>query len=91
MKLAFNERETLFRCEQTLYTELEDLIKDFEPFFELTQMAHAVKCSLSDWNNEPLAKQDPEAMELSVSNWLESCDKVHEEFKEQYPEAALAA
>ena len=90
-RLAFNEREILFNREQTAYPDLAELIRDFKPFFELTQMAWAVKCGLSDWNNEALVKQDPNHIEQSVTGWLESCERIKEEFKVKYPAAAGAA
>lgn len=54
-------------------------------------MAYAVRCSLSDWTNEALMKQGPDLIEQSVTGWLESCEKIHEEFKVKYPAAANAA
>jgi hypothetical protein len=88
---AFNEREAVFHREQTAYPDLTELMSDFEPFFELTQMAYAVRCSLSDWNNEALMKQCPDHIEQSVMGWLECCEKIQEEFKVKYPAAANAA
>lgn len=54
----FNKRETVFKVENTFYPELDDLIKEFQPFQELIACAKDSISSIKEWTTEKLAGQN---------------------------------
>ena len=73
-----NEREAMFHCQKTEYLELSELVNDFKPFFDLTQMAYFAQCSIKDWTVESLEKCDATYIETSVNEWSELCSCLSE-------------
>jgi dynein heavy chain len=73
----------------TPYNDLDSLISDFKPFYELTQMAFDIKTSFLEWRTGQLMKQDTGLIRNSVSQWQANCNSLRKTLdNEEYHEAS---
>ena len=71
----FNSREGLFNQPVTEYSELGDLSKTFEPFFDLWDCAEKWLSNKETWTNGPFMALDSDAVEANVSTLLRNLAK----------------
>lgn len=71
----FNSREGLFNATITEYSELSEVSKIFEPFFDLWDSADKWFSQKEDWTNGPFLGLDAEALENSVNLLLKNLSK----------------
>lgn len=86
-KTTLNQREAVFHSEITEYSLLDNIIRDFKPFYDLTQMAYQTQCNFKDWTIEPLERCNHIQISSSIDGWLESCQGIGQEIGAAYPEA----
>jgi dynein heavy chain len=65
----FNEREAVFGFPATEYTALEQLEKDFTPYFNLWNMLDEFGSSKKQWLNGPFLELDAKAIDKNVKQW----------------------
>jgi dynein heavy chain len=77
----FNSREGLFNSTITEYSELSDVTKIFEPFFDLWDCAEKWLSNKEMWTNGPFLNLDAEAVEASVNLLLRNLSKSAKTFE----------
>jgi hypothetical protein len=65
---VFNSREALFNTTMTEYTELSEVTKIFEPFFDLWDCAEKWLSNKESWTDGPFLNLDPENVEKCIRN-----------------------
>lgn len=85
----FNRREDILSQDITPYNDLDSLITDFKPFYDLTQMASEIKTNFLEWTTGQLMKQDTHLIKNSVATWQQQCNMLRKTFdNEDYLEAS---
>lgn len=77
----FNAREALFNSGATEYSELKDLSKKFEPFFDLWDSAELWTSSREVWFNGSFLHLDAESLENVVTNLSKNLQKSSKTFE----------
>ena len=77
----FNSRESLFNVTETEYTELNELSKLFEPFYDLWDSAEKWLSHKESWTNGPFVDLDAEAVEGAVTILLKNLAKSAKTFE----------
>jgi dynein heavy chain len=78
---VFNSREALFNATMTEYTELSEVTKIFEPFFDLWDCAEKWLSNKESWTDGPFLNLDPENVENSVNVLLKNLNKSTKAFE----------
>lgn len=73
-KKEFNGREEILGQDITPYNDLDGLIHEFKPFFDLTFIANEIKQNLTEWTTAQLMKQDTDHIKNSVILWQQQCN-----------------
>jgi dynein heavy chain len=71
----FNSRESLFNCPVTEYSQLADLNKSFEPFYDLWDCAEKWLSTKEIWTNGPFLNLQADTVENSVNVLLRNLGK----------------
>jgi dynein heavy chain len=71
----FNSRESLFNAQITEYSEINELSKYFEPFFDLWDCAEKWLKNKESWTNGSFMVLDSDAVEFSVNTLLRNLAK----------------
>lgn len=87
----FNEREATFNQQISEYNQLDDLERNFKPFYDLLETSSTALQSIHDWTNQALITQEYETMEKSVSDWTMICFQLNKKLNEDYEETAEVA
>lgn len=77
----YNSREGLFNSAATDYSELSDMNKKFEPFYDLWDCADKWVNSVDAWTNGSFLNLDSDAVEQSVSVLLRNLAKSAKTFE----------
>lgn len=77
----FNSREGLFNTPTTEYSELNDLAKAFEPYFDLWDSADKWIINKEFWMNGSFLQLDGEQLEDAVSNLSKNLSKSAKSFE----------
>ncbi|RYG69727.1 hypothetical protein EON64_02010, partial [archaeon] len=77
----FNSREGLFNTSVTEYTELSDMTKIFEPFYDLWDSADKWLSNKETWTNGPFLELDADLVENSVNTLLRNLTKSAKAFE----------
>jgi dynein heavy chain len=78
---VFNSREGLFNAAMTEYTELSEVSKTFEPFFDLWDSCEKWLSNKETWTNGPFLDLDSEVVEISVNTLLRNLQKSAKTFE----------
>jgi dynein heavy chain, axonemal len=87
----FNERETTFNQTISEYTSLDELERNFKPFYDLLENSSQALSSIHDWTNQALVTQDYQNMESSIAAWHMVCFQLNKKLAEDYEETAEVA
>lgn len=87
----FNERETVFEAELSLYPDLGELASAFRPFCELITMGAQVINDLKEWSNEKLSGRNHKDIESLVHEWQTKCVQLAKKLDDDHPDAAEVA
>ena len=68
-KKEFNSREEILGQDITPYNDLDTLLNEFKPFYELTSIANDININLREWTSAQLMKQDTDMIKNSVQTW----------------------
>lgn len=77
----YNSREMLFGAPPTDYSELQDLNKKFEPFYDLWDCAEKWLTNVELWTNGPFLSLDSDSVENAVSVLLRNLAKSAKSFE----------
>jgi dynein heavy chain len=89
----FNGREKCFKMEPSTYPMVDELSKEFKPFFDLLHCANNMTDFIKDWTMNPLLKQNYADIASQVNDAQTLCLKLYKTLKINldYPDAAQAA
>jgi hypothetical protein len=65
----FNDREALFNQMKSEYPELDELIANFKPFYDLTSISYEALSSFKDWKVQSLMKAPAAEISSQVNTW----------------------
>jgi dynein heavy chain len=86
----FNARETMFGAENTDYSFVNVMKKQWEPFSNLWTIAKNWLSKKGDWLHGPFDKLDAKDVEALISNGVRALFKVVKDFKTLPPEETAA-
>ncbi|CAG9319005.1 unnamed protein product [Blepharisma stoltei] len=75
---VINRRETLLGMEPSHYKELNSLMDQAEPFFDLWKLASEYKQSIPSWLTSHIHRLAVDKIYASVSNWFKSLSRLEE-------------
>ena len=87
----FNNREKVFGFNPTEYAELDQMRKDFEPYFKLWSILSDYNTKKQLWMSGPFLELQPEEIEKDVTDWWSSSYKLMRLLEEASPGAAAVA
>ncbi|CAK0906755.1 unnamed protein product [Prorocentrum cordatum] len=80
---SFAEREALFGAERGDYSELEELIEEFSPFYKLWHAAIEWTHSEEEWLSSPLVRLNASEIETTVDESFKDSYKMFKSFEGQ--------
>jgi dynein heavy chain len=87
----FNEREAVFGFPPTEYTTLEQLEKDFTPYFNLWNMLDEFGSSKKQWLNGPFVELDAKEIDKNVKAWNKKSISLGKSLGDASPSSAEVA
>eukprot|EP01012_Entosiphon_sulcatum_P032727 TRINITY_DN4157_c0_g1_i1.p1 TRINITY_DN4157_c0_g1~~TRINITY_DN4157_c0_g1_i1.p1 ORF type:complete len:4195 (-),score=848.52 TRINITY_DN4157_c0_g1_i1:38-11479(-) len=87
----YNSREQLFGLPTTQYTNINEIVKNFEPYQQLWTIVSDYYQLFPSWTEGPFKDLDPEVVDNNVQSWTKTLHRLVKLLKDEAPGQVAAS